>query len=65
MPDNRETFWPAQVQISPDGWQVQPLAWQSSGDLRGLVGANALLPIAPGTAGQKHGAAVPVLWLPQ
>ena len=48
-PDARETFWPAHVALTDGALRAQPLAWQSSGDLRGLVGANALLPIAPGS----------------
>ena len=35
-----------------------PLSWQSSGDLRGLLGANGLVPIAPGASGAKKGEAV-------
>jgi molybdopterin biosynthesis enzyme len=38
--------------------QVWPLSWQSSGDLRGLLGANALVPIAPGAGGAKKGGRV-------
>ena len=62
-PDARETFWPAQVEIREGRLRVRPLAWQSSGDLRGLVAANALLPVAPGTGPVKAGAPVPVLLL--
>ena len=59
-PDPRETFWPAHLDSA---LHVHPLAWQSSGDLRGLVGANALLPIAPGTGPMKAGERVPALRL--
>ena len=48
-PDARETFWPAKVIVRDGALRAQPLAWQSSGDLRGLVGANALLRLVPGT----------------
>ncbi len=48
-PDARETFWPAKMIVRDGTLWVKPLAWQSSGDLRGLVGANALLRLAPGT----------------
>ncbi len=54
-PDARETFWPARLEIHDGALRVQPLAWQSSGDLRGLVGANALLRIAPGTGPVRAG----------
>ncbi len=62
-PDARETFWPAHVALRDGALRVHPLAWQSSGDLRGLVGANALLPIAPGMGAAKVGACVDVLLL--
>ena len=54
-PDARETFWPAHVAVTDGVLRAHPLAWQSSGDLRGLVGANALLPIAPGTGPLRAG----------
>ena len=63
QPDARETFWPAHVEIRNGVLRAQPLAWQSSGDLRGLVGANALLPIAPGTGPAKAGARFDALLL--
>lgn len=62
-PDARETFWPAHVALSDGALQAHPLAWQSSGDLRGLIGANALLPIAPGSEAVKAGAFVDALLL--
>ena len=55
-PDARETFWPAHVALHDGALRAHPLAWQSSGDLRGLVGANALLPIAPGAGPVGAGA---------
>ncbi len=63
MPDARETFWPARVALRDGTLRAQPLAWQSSGDLRGLVGANALLPIAPSNGPARAGAKVPALLL--
>ena len=54
-PDARETFWPAHVAPRDGALRAHPLAWQSSGDLRGLVGANALLRIAPGTGPVRAG----------
>lgn len=62
-PDARETWWPAHVAAEDGTLRARPLAWQSSGDLRGLVNANALLPIAPGTPGPARGAAVESLLL--
>jgi len=46
----RETYWPAQLRIREGAWSVHPLTWQSSGDLRGLVGANALIQIRGGAS---------------
>ena len=54
-PDARETFWPARVALDEGSLRAHPLAWQSSGDLRGLTGANALLPMAPGTGPMREG----------
>lgn len=62
-PDARETFWPARVDIREGRLRAHPLAWQSSGDLRGLVAANALLPVAPGTGPVSAGTPVPALLL--
>ena len=44
----RETWWPARLPPAVPG-KVQPLRWQSSGDLTGLAGANLLIQIPPGT----------------
>jgi molybdopterin molybdotransferase len=54
-PNERETLWPVHVGIEDGTLRAWPLAWQSSGDLRGLLGANALVPIAPGVGGAKKG----------
>jgi molybdopterin molybdotransferase len=62
-PDARETWWPARVEIHEGMLHARPLAWQSSGDLRGLVSANALLPIASGSGALKHGAKASALFL--
>lgn len=57
-PNERETLWPAHVGVEDGTLCAMPLAWQSSGDLRGLLGANALIPIAPGAGGAQKGALV-------
>ena len=62
-PDARETWWPARVEIADGALRAHPLAWQSSGDLRGLVSANALLPIAAGSGSIARGARVQALLL--
>ncbi|MCE9610983.1 MAG: molybdopterin molybdotransferase MoeA [Chthoniobacter sp.] len=63
QPPGRETFWPARVSATSHGLRVHPLPWQSSGDLRGLLGANALLPLPPAAGPTKFGEPVPVLLL--
>lgn len=55
-PDPREMWWPAHVTAVDGVWRAHPLSWQSSGDLRGLVSANALIPIPPGTGAIPSGA---------
>jgi len=62
-PNERETLWPAQVAVKNGEWNVKPLSWQSSGDLRGLLGVNALIPIAPGQGGAKKATPVDCLLL--
>jgi molybdopterin molybdotransferase len=62
-PDARETWWPAHVVAGGGPLRAHPLAWQSSGDLRGLVSANALLPISPGTGTIQRGAVPQALLL--
>lgn len=57
--DRRETWWPAR--LTPRG--VQPLAWQSSGDLVGVAGVNALIRIAPGSGTAPAGTLLPCLRL--
>jgi molybdopterin molybdotransferase len=60
-PDDRETYWPARVEIVNRELVVRPLRWQSSGDVTGLTGANALIQLV-GTVPQP-GEVVPVLML--
>jgi molybdopterin molybdotransferase len=57
-PDARETWWPARVGVEEGALRAHPLAWQSSGDLRGLLSANALLLVPPGAGASPRGAAV-------
>ncbi len=47
--DPRETFWPIRIHSEEGQLVATPLHWQSSGDLRGLVGAHGLLRIAAGS----------------
>jgi molybdopterin molybdotransferase len=62
-PDARETWWPAHVEPGEGALRARPLAWQSSGDLRGLVSANALLPIAAGSGSIARGTVAQALLL--
>ena len=62
-PDARETFWPARVEIQNGELVVRASRWQSSGDVTGLTGVNALLQLAGGGEAPKAGEAVPVLLL--
>lgn len=57
--DRRETWWPAR--LTPAG--AKPLAWQSSGDLVGIAGVNALIRIAPGAGPLPAGTEVACLRL--
>jgi len=62
-PDSRETFWPARVEIQNGELVVRALRWQSSGDVTGLTGANALLQLSGNITAPEAGEAIPVLML--
>ncbi len=62
-PANRETFWPARVEIRHGELVARPLRWQSSGDVTALAGANALLQLAAGAQPPKAGKDILVLML--
>jgi molybdopterin molybdotransferase len=57
-PNDRKTLWPVHIGVESGVLKAWPLSWQSSGDLRGLLGANGLVPIAPGAVGAKTGETV-------
>lgn len=61
--DSRETYWPARLACQEGRLCAEPLKWQSSGDLRGLAGANGLLQVLPGTTPVDAGNEVPCLFL--
>jgi molybdopterin molybdotransferase len=54
--NSRETFWPAHLFFAADELRVRPLAWRSSGDICGLVGATALIQIPAGEVPVSGGA---------
>ena len=62
-PDVRETFWPARVEIRDGELVVRALRWQSSGDVTGLTGANALIQFAGNSHAPKAGEVVQTLLL--
>ncbi len=62
-PDARETYWPARSEIQNGELVVRALRWQSSGDVTGLTGANALIQFAGGATEPKAGDAVSILLL--
>jgi molybdopterin molybdotransferase len=45
----RETWWPARLSWESDAPIFLPLKWQSSGDLTGLVGFDALIRVPSGS----------------
>jgi len=63
-PNPRETYWPC-VAASNDGeFRLRPLRFQSSGDVTGIAGMNALLRIPPNQPGPiKQGDLADFLWL--
>ena len=62
-PAARETFWPARVEIQQGELVARALHWQSSGDVTGLTGVNALLQLAANAPTPKAYEHVPVLML--
>ena len=48
--DPRDTFWPVKIRAVAGQLVAQTLQWQSSGDLRGMVGVHGLLRIRPGSS---------------
>ena len=51
----RETWWPARISWEPDGVRFLPLKWQSSGDLTGIIGLDALIRVPAGSAAVQPG----------
>ncbi len=60
---DRRTFRPAVLHEEDDAPVVEPVAWQGSGDLAGLMAANALIELPPGERTYKAGEEVRVLML--
>ena len=62
-PGTRETFWPARIEIKNGELVVRALRWQSSGDVTGLTGVNALLQLPANAKTPKAGDDISVLML--
>jgi len=54
----RETLWPARCEPGERGWVLTPLRWSSSGDVSGLVTANALVRVPAKSADLAAGTTV-------
>jgi molybdopterin molybdotransferase len=64
LPGNaRETWWPALLVYTGGKAIANPLKWQSSGDMTGLGGVNALIRIAGGSTGIAADSVVEALLL--
>jgi molybdopterin molybdotransferase len=62
-PDARETFWPARVAVANGRLVAWARRWQSSGDVTGLTGVNALLQFAGNAEAPQAGDNVNALLL--
>jgi len=61
-PNPRETWWPCRVEWIDGGFVLQPLRFQSSGDLSGMVGAGGLIRVPANSEINEHDI-VEFLWL--
>jgi molybdopterin molybdotransferase len=62
-PDARETLWPGRVSVENGALAARALHWQSSGDVTGLAGANALLQMEGDAAAPKAGDSIAAVFL--
>jgi molybdopterin molybdotransferase len=60
---DRPTYHPARLEPSEKGWNVRPVPWIGSADLRALTEANALMLIPPGDRRHRAGRKFEVLSL--
>ncbi len=61
--NDRPTYHPARLRKSPTGWDVEPIEWVGSSDLRAFLKADALLRLPPGEVRYPAGHRVDVLRL--
>ena len=62
-PDPRETYWPARIILEQGKLVAHAVRWQSSGDVTGMAGANALLQFTSATQTRVAGSVVNALLL--
>ena len=60
-PNPRETLWPARLAVIEGSIRLDPLSWTSSGDLKSLAHANALIYLPGGIGELAAGAVVPYI----
>jgi molybdopterin molybdotransferase len=58
---DRPTYHPAQIRPTSTGWDVEPVAWVGSSDLRSIVSANAFMLLPAGEHLHRSGQTFPVL----
>jgi molybdopterin molybdotransferase len=58
---DRPTYYPGVLADSTHGFRIEPTAWKGSADLRGFIGANALIVLPPGEHRYREGELVEVL----
>jgi molybdopterin molybdotransferase len=58
---DRPTYYPARLEPAEDGWQVRPVPWKGSPDLRGLLRANAFALFPAGEQQYRRGERLDVL----
>jgi molybdopterin molybdotransferase len=61
--DRRETFWPGILRVVEGALAVEPVAWQSSGDLCAIGRANLMLQVPPESGPKMRGTPVNCLLL--
>lgn len=59
-PTDRPTYHPASLEANAQGWQVRPVQWFGSADLRGASRANALVLLPAGDQPHQAGQVFPV-----
>ncbi|MFO0968683.1 MAG: gephyrin-like molybdotransferase Glp [Gemmataceae bacterium] len=58
---DRPTYYPARLELSADGWNVTPVPWSGSADLKSVLAANAFLVLPEGDKTHRAGERYPVL----